>query len=53
MPAIEDEEGNIISAEVVKERIDGNHYRDPPPRHQGRNQWWLERRLPALFGQPY
>ena len=50
MPAIEDEEGNIISAEVVKERIEETTTETRPPDIKGAI-WWLERRLPALFGR--
>ena len=50
MPAIVDEEGNIISPEVVKERVEETTTETRPPDIKGA-QWWLERRLPALFGR--
>ena len=50
LPAVEDDEGNIISPEVLKERIEETTTETRPPDIKGA-LWWLERRLPALFGR--
>ena len=50
MPAVVDEDGNVISPEVVKERIEETTTETRPPDIKGA-LWWLERRLPALFGR--
>ena len=50
LPAVTDSDGRIISPAVVKESIEETMIETRPPDIKGA-LWWLERRLPALFGR--